>query len=73
MQNQSWGGEYMKLRTIEEDRSRNRKQRLEFITMYAKWVKDTPNNIWSMQQKKLIDSVLRSSNKIKKEGIKVQC
>ena len=72
MQKRSWGGKDMNLQSLEEDRKRNRKQRLEFITVYARWVKRTPNKVWSKQQKKLIKSVLQSANKIKKEGIKVR-
>jgi uncharacterized protein YciW len=62
----------MNIQALEDDRNRNRKQRLEFITKYARWVKNTPNQIWSKQQKELIDSVLLSANKIKKEGIRVR-
>jgi len=58
----------MDIKALEDDRNRNRKARLEFITKYARWVKSTPNQIWSKQQKELIDSVLLSANKIKKEG-----
>jgi hypothetical protein len=56
---------------IEEDRARNRRQRLEFITMYALWVKRTPNSIWSKQQKQMLDEVIINANKIKNEGLKV--
>ena len=62
----------MNIQALEEDRDRNRKARLEFITKYARWVKSTPNHIWSKQQKELIDSVLVSANKIKKEGIRLR-
>ena len=62
----------MNIQALEEDRFRNRKARLEFITKYARWVKNTPNHIWSKQQKELIDSVLLSANKIKKEGIRLR-
>lgn len=59
----------MNLNEIEEDLLRNRKQRLEFITMYAKWVKRTPNSVWSKQQKQMLDEVIRNANMIEKEGI----
>jgi hypothetical protein len=61
----------LNLNEIEEDRIRNRQQRMEFITMYALWVKRTPNSIWSKQQKQMLDEVIRNSNKIKKEGVRV--
>ena len=60
------------LNSIKEDKKKNFEQRLKYIEEYAEWVKKTPNDIWSKQQKKLIDSTLKSSNKIKKEGIKIK-
>ena len=57
---------------IIDDIERNRRQRLEFITWYARWVKATPNEVWSKQQKELIESVLRSSDRIRQEGVKVR-
>jgi len=62
----------MILNKIEIDRKKNFEQRLRYIEEYAEWVKDTPNEIWSRQQKDMIDSVLKSSDKIKKEGIKIK-
>ena len=41
------------LRELEEDKERNRKQRMEFINLYADWLKKTPNKKWSKQQNKL--------------------
>ena len=38
------------------DRSQNQKERLDFIRMYAAWVKRTPNAEWSRQQEILINS-----------------
>jgi hypothetical protein len=61
----------LNLNEIEEDRKRNRKQRLEFITMYAQWVKRTPNSVWSKQQKQMLDEVIKSANRIEKEGVTV--
>ncbi len=57
---------------IDADRERNRRQRLEFVTWYARWVKRTPNKVWSKQQKELIDGVLKSANRAAKEGIEVR-
>lgn len=35
---------------LEEEKERNRKQRLQFVDMYAKWLKKTPNKKWSKEQ-----------------------
>jgi len=40
---------------LEEEKRRNRKERLEFIDKYVAWMKKTPNKIWSKQQKDIID------------------
>ena len=39
-----------------ENKRRNFQQRLEFIDLYVEWIKKTPNDVWSAQQKKLIDA-----------------
>ena len=43
------------LKDLKEEMKRNRKQRMEFVNMYAKWLKKTPNNVWSKQQVKYLD------------------
>ena len=43
------------LKELEEEKERNRQQRLDFIDQYAKWLKKTPNKVWSKQQNKLLD------------------
>ena len=43
------------LKEMEEEKERNRQERLKFIELYAEWVKKTPNEVWSKQQKELID------------------
>ena len=43
------------LEELEEEKKRNRMQRMEFVDMYAKWLKKTPNKIWSKQQAKYLD------------------
>lgn len=40
---------------MEAEKKRNSKERMEFIDMYAKWLKKTPNKIWSKQQKEFLD------------------
>jgi hypothetical protein len=41
------------LKEIEEEKKRNQRQRMEFIDLYTKWLKKTPNKNWSKQQNKL--------------------
>jgi hypothetical protein len=43
------------LKELEKDKNRNFKERLEFIDLYVKWLKRTPNKEWSRQQKELLD------------------
>ncbi|UCE37227.1 MAG: hypothetical protein JSW00_17410 [Thermoplasmata archaeon] len=43
------------LKELEEDRKRNFEERLKFIDLYVEWLKKTPNEVWSKQQKELID------------------
>lgn len=43
------------LKELEEEKERNREQRMQFIDLYAKWLKKTPNKEWSRQQNKLLD------------------
>lgn len=33
------------LREIEEEKKRNFEQRMEFVKMYAEWLKKTPNKV----------------------------
>ena len=40
---------------LKEEMKRNRKQRMEFVNMYADWLKKTPNKVWSKQQVKYLD------------------
>lgn len=43
------------LKELKEEMKRNREQRMEFIDMYADWLKKTPNKVWSRQQVKYQD------------------
>jgi len=43
------------LKELEAEKKRNFDERLKFIDLYVEWLKKTPNNTWSKQQKKLID------------------
>lgn len=39
---------------LEAEKKRNRQQRMEFVSMYAEWLKKTPNKVWSKQQVKYL-------------------
>lgn len=43
------------LKELEEEKKRNLKQRMEFVDLYAEWLKNTPNKVWSNQQNKLLN------------------
>jgi hypothetical protein len=44
------------LRELDEDRERNFEERLKFIDLYVEWLRRTPNEIWSRQQKEIVDT-----------------
>jgi len=37
------------------------RERLEFVRLYARWVRSVPNEVWSRQQALLIESFLESA------------
>lgn len=39
---------------LEEYKSQNFKERLDFIDKYNEWLKKTPNKKWSKQQNKIL-------------------
>ena len=43
------------LKELEKEKQRNRQQRMDFVDMYAEWLKKTPNKVWSKQQAKYLD------------------
>lgn len=43
------------LEELKKEMERNRQQRMEFIDMYAKWLRKTPNKVWSSQQNVLLN------------------
>jgi len=43
------------LKELDEEKERNRKQRLEFVKQYAEWLKRTPNRKWSKEQKVVVE------------------
>jgi len=42
------------LKELEEQKKRNFEDRLRFIELYVKWLKKTPNKVWSKQQKEFL-------------------
>ncbi len=50
---------------LEEMKRNNFRDNLDFIDLYAEWVKKTPNKKWSHEQKVLIDSQIRSANEFR--------
>lgn len=50
---------------LEEMKRNNFQDNLDFIDLYAEWVKKTPNKRWSHEQKVLIDSQIRSANEFR--------
>ena len=40
---------------LREDIKRNRRERLEFVKLYADWVRKNPNKVWSRAQNVLIN------------------
>ena len=47
------------LKELEEEKERNFKQKLEFVKLYAEWIKKTTNAEWSKQHTKFINSMYR--------------
>ena len=43
------------LAELKKEMELNKKQRREFVKMYAEWLRKTPNKVWSKQQNKLIN------------------
>lgn len=44
---------------------KNKKERLEFIDLWAEYVRTHDDKIWSKQQKKLIDSLINNARGFK--------
>jgi len=58
------------LKEVREDIARNRTERRKFVTLHARWVKRTPNMIWSRQQRRMLDSVIWTADKVAKSRAK---
>ncbi len=43
------------LKELEEHKKRNFEERLRFIDLYVEWLKKTPNEVWSRQQRRLME------------------
>ncbi len=46
--------------SLDEDLKKNRQQRLEFVKLWAKYVREHDDKEWSRQQNVIIDSALQS-------------
>lgn len=42
------------IKELKKQKDQNFKDRLEFIKLYARWVKKKPNNKWSLQHKHIV-------------------
>lgn len=47
------------------DKKKNLEERLKFIHYYAEWVKKVPNEVWSKQQAKLVNSFMLNAKNFK--------
>ncbi len=47
------------------NRKRNLEERLEFVRLYARWVKSVSNEIWSKQQAEFINSLMQNTKNFK--------
>jgi len=47
------------LKELEDEKERNFKQKIEFVRLYAEWIKKTPNREWSKQHSKFINSMYK--------------
>ena len=47
------------------DKRRNLEERLEFVRLYARWVKSVDNATWSKQQAEFINSLMQSAKNFK--------
>ncbi|MFB6099649.1 MAG: hypothetical protein ABEK16_00095 [Candidatus Nanohalobium sp.] len=51
----------MNLDKLKEKKERNKEQRKEFIKLWAEYVRNHPDEEWSRQQNKIINSQLESA------------
>ncbi|MCD6491911.1 MAG: hypothetical protein J7K59_06465 [Candidatus Korarchaeota archaeon] len=48
------------------------KQRLDFVRFWVEYIRKTSSDIWSKQQKELIDAMIKSANQNLKEYLRVK-
>lgn len=53
----------MNLKKLEEKKELNKKQRRNFVKMWARYVKEHPDEEWSKQQNTIINSQLKRLKK----------
>lgn len=46
---------------LDANKKKNLEERIQFIHYYAEWVKTVPNEVWSAQQAKLINSFMKNA------------
>jgi len=51
----------LNLKELDDDRARNFEERLKFIDLYVEWLKRTPNEVWSKQQRAIVDAGARDA------------
>ncbi len=54
------------------DKEKRLHSRLEFVRFWARYVKETPNHIWSTQQTMLINAVLQTANQNVEDYLRVK-
>tara|TARA_Y100000034_G_C6801305_1_gene359430 strand:- start:360 stop:530 length:171 start_codon:yes stop_codon:yes gene_type:complete len=47
----------------------NKEDRMNFVEYWAEFVRDNKDEVWSKQQKKLIDSQIKNSREFKKKDL----
>ena len=48
------------------------KQRLDFVRFWVGYIRKTSSDIWSKQQKELIDAMIKSANQNLKEYLRIK-
>ena len=57
---------------LKEARKRNHEGNMKYIEQYVKWLKKTPNAVWSKKQAEFIDSIISNANQDKELYMKIK-
>jgi hypothetical protein len=57
------------MKKLEESLERNRRSRLAWIDTWVAYMKRVPNQVWSEEQRIVIDSILQSANEARKARV----